>query len=74
MNALNKDFKYQLTIIDKSFAQAIIWEAMDETTNSFIIKTNKPHIKVSWQLTGTRQDSWALANPMQVEIEKELEN
>lgn len=73
MNALNKDFKYQLTIVDKSFAQAIIWEGMNTETNSFVIKTNTPDITVSWQITGTRQDTWALENPMQVEVDKNSE-
>ena len=70
MSALNKDFKYQLTIIDKSFAQAIIWEPMNSESNSFVIKTNAPSICVSWQITGTRQDTWAKENPMQVEVNK----
>ena len=73
MNALNKDFKYQLTIVDKSFAQAIIWEEMNTESNSFVIKTNTPDITVSWQITGTRQDTWALENPMQVEVDKNSE-
>jgi len=73
MNALNRDFKYQLTIVDKSFAQAIIWEEMNTETNSFVIKTNTPDITVSWQITGTRQDTWALENPMQVEVDKNSE-
>ncbi len=70
MTALNTDFKYQLTIVDKSFAQAIIWEPMNSESNSFMIKTNSPNIGVSWQITGTRQDTWALENPMQVEVQK----
>ncbi len=70
MSALNKDFKYQLTIVDKTFAQAIIWEPLQTENNSFVIKTNIPGISVSWQITGTRQDTWALENPMQVEIAK----
>ncbi len=70
MSALNTDFKYQLTIVDKNFAQAIIWEPVNPESNTFVIKTNEPNIKVSWQLTGTRQDSWALENPMQVEVDK----
>ena len=73
MSALNKEFKYQLTIVDKSFAQAIIWEPMNSVTNSFVIKTNTPDIQVSWQITGTRQDKWALENPMEVEVEKNNE-
>ncbi len=70
MTALNTDFKYQLTIVDKSFAQAIIWEPIQNETNTFTIKTNEPNIGVSWQLTGTRQDTWALENPLEVEVEK----
>ncbi|NND63918.1 MAG: hypothetical protein HKN48_12080 [Flavobacteriaceae bacterium] len=70
MSALNTDFKYQLTIVDKSFAQAVVWEPLNANSNTFVIKTNEPNIKVSWQLTGTRQDTWALENPMQVEVEK----
>ncbi|MCG2417659.1 hypothetical protein K8089_01400 [Aequorivita sp. F47161] len=70
MCVLNKDFKYQLTIIDKSFAQAIIWETINTETNSFVIKTDSPEIMVSWQITGTRQDKWALENPLTVEMVK----
>lgn len=70
MSALNTDFKYQLTIVDKSFAQAIIWEPMNTENNTFVIKTDMPNIKVSWQMTGTRQDKWALENPLEVEVDK----
>ena len=28
-------------------------------------------MKVSWQVTGTRNDAYAKAHPMQVEVEKE---
>jgi len=70
MSALNRDFKYQLTIVDRSFTQAVIWEPMNEENNSFVIKTNTPNVQVSWQVTGTRQDAWAKENPMQVEVDK----
>ena len=70
MSALNTDFKYQLTIIDKSFARAVIWEPMDTATNTFVIRTDTPNIQVSWQLTGTRQDKWAQDNPLDVEVPK----
>ncbi|AVI49842.1 hypothetical protein C5O00_01130 [Pukyongia salina] len=73
MSALNRDYKYQLTIVDKEFAQAIIWEPLNEESNSFVIKTSVPEIKLSWQVTGTRQDTWALENPMQVEVAKNTE-
>ncbi|MCB0594726.1 MAG: hypothetical protein KDD28_11595, partial [Phaeodactylibacter sp.] len=69
MMALNEDFRYQLTVVGKSFAQAVVWEEMDEA-GSFVIRTNAPGIKVSWQVAGRRKDSWALANPLQVESDK----
>jgi hypothetical protein len=71
MSALNADFRYQLTILDKTFAQAIIWEEFNDITNTFTIKTNQPNIKVSWQLTGARIDKWAKNHPLQVEVLKE---
>ena len=74
MSALNSDFKYQLTIVDKSFARAVIWEPMNAETNSFVIRTDSPEITVSWQLTGTRKDQWALDNPMEVEVLKSNDN
>jgi hypothetical protein len=65
--ALNEDFRYQLTVIG-SFAQAIISEEVNN--GSFKIQTNESNIKVSWQVCGTRKDDWAKANPNIVEINK----
>ena len=65
--ALNRDFRYQLTVIGQ-FAQAIV---ADEITNQrFTIKTDKPRVKVSWQVTGIRQDGWANKNRVPVEVQK----
>jgi hypothetical protein len=65
--ALNNDFRYQLTVIGQ-FAQAIV--ASEIANRSFIIKTSKPNVKVSWQVTGIRQDAWANAHRIPVEVEK----
>jgi hypothetical protein len=65
--ALNRDFRYQLTVIG-AFAQATI--AQEVTHNQFIIRTDKPSVKVSWQITGIRQDAWANANRIPVEEDK----
>lgn len=65
---LNIDFRYQLTVIGQ-FAQAIIWEKIHN--NRFVIKTDKPNVEVSWQVTGIRNDAYAKAHPMIVEKEKE---
>ncbi len=65
--ALNIDFRYQLTVIG-SFAQAIISEEVN--SNQFSIRTDKPNVKVSWQVTGVRNDPYARANRIQVEENK----
>jgi trimeric autotransporter adhesin len=64
---LNRDFRYQLTVIGQ-FAQAIV--ASEISGNQFSIRTDKPNVKVSWQVTGIRQDAFANANRIQVEVEK----
>jgi hypothetical protein len=65
--SLNRDFRYQLTVIGQ-FAQAIV--ATEIAEGRFSIKTDKPNVKVSWQVTGIRQDAWANANRIPVEEEK----
>ena len=56
--ALNTELKYQLTCIG-TFAQAIIAEEVRD--NQFVIQTDKPNVKVSWQVTGVRNDPAARA-------------
>ena len=63
-DALNKDFRYQLTVIG-TFAQAIVAAEMKD--NRFIIKTDAPGVKVSWMVTGVRQDAYAEKNRVKVE-------
>lgn len=68
LKALAADFRYHLTIVDKTFAQAIVYETLEENNVRFFrIRTNIPGIKVSWQVTGARIDKYAKENPMQVE-------
>ena len=69
-SALNVDFRYQLTVIG-TFAQAIIKEEIGN--GQFKIQTNSPNVKVSWQVTGVRNDKFAQANRVQVEVEKPTE-
>ncbi|MCX8105899.1 MAG: hypothetical protein N3D80_08535, partial [Ignavibacterium album] len=66
--ALNKDFRYQLTVIG-DFAQAII--AQEIQNNQFSIRTDKPNVKVSWQVTGIRKDPFAEKNRIPVEEYKQ---
>jgi hypothetical protein len=66
-SALNGDFRYQLTVMGQ-FAQAIVAEKM--SGNQFTIKTDKPNVEVSWQVTGVRHDAWANAHRIPVEEQK----
>jgi trimeric autotransporter adhesin len=66
--ALNTDFRYQLTVIGQ-FAQAII--ATKIQNNRFEIRTTAPDVEVSWQITGIRQDAFAKAHPLVVDQEKD---
>ncbi len=65
--ALNRDFRYQLTVIGQ-FAQAIVAEEIKD--NQFRIQTDQPGVKVSWQVTGIRHDPFAEAYRIPVEEEK----
>jgi hypothetical protein len=65
--ALNSDFRYQLTVIG-TFAQAIITEKIKG--NRFAIKTNASNVEVSWQVTGVRSDPTARKFKFDIEEEK----
>ncbi|MBM3331866.1 hypothetical protein FJY68_08460 [candidate division WOR-3 bacterium] len=69
---LNRDFRYQLTVINEDggngFAQAEVARGVKD--NSFVVRTSEPLTTVSWQVTGIRQDRFANANRIQVEVDK----
>lgn len=65
--AANKDYRYQLTTIG-SFARAIVKEEIDN--NRFVIQTEEPNVKVSWQVTAIRNDAYAQKNRIQPVINK----
>ena len=64
-DALNSDFRYQLTVIGV-FAQAIVAEKIKG--NRFTIKTSAPNVEVSWQVTGIRKDAYA--NKYRIPVEE----
>jgi hypothetical protein len=67
--ALNTNFHYQLTSIGTPAPNLHI---VDEITdNHFRIAGGSPDAVVSWQVTATRKDQWALDNPLSVEGTKE---
>lgn len=65
--AATGDYRYQLTVVGQ-FAQAIVSSELKDS--HFTIKTDKPNVKVSWQVTGIRQDPYAKAHPIQVVQDK----
>ncbi len=65
--AENADFRYQLTTIG-SFAPVFV--AQEIQNNQFEIAGGKAGQKISWQVTGVRQDAYSKANPLVVEQEK----
>jgi hypothetical protein len=65
---LNEDFRYQLTVIGE-FAQAVIGREVED--NRFTVRTDRPRVKVCWQVSGVRADRWAQANRVRVEPVKD---
>ncbi len=68
--ALNREFRYQLTCIG-GFAP--VYVAEEVSGNRFQIAGGVPGGKVSWQVTGIRQDPFAEANRIPLEVEKRPE-
>lgn len=67
--ALNMDFRYQLTVLgDGAWAKARVFREIAD--NRFIVQTDLPNTRVSWQVTGIRKDAWAEKNRIPVEQEK----
>jgi len=62
--ALNQDFRYQLTCIG-GFAP--IYVAEEIRNNRFVIAGGRPGLKVSWQVTGIRHDPYAKQHRIAVE-------
>jgi hypothetical protein len=68
---LNRDYRYQLTAIGAPGPNLHIAEEINQ--NQFRIAGGTPGTKVSWQVTGIRQDPYANQNRIEVEVEKPAE-
>lgn len=66
--ALNQDFRYQLTAIGKPGPN--LYVSREIVKNTFEIAGGHPGGKVSWQVTGVRHDVYANAHRMEVEEDK----
>ena len=66
--ALNKNFRYQLTAVGAPAPGLYIANKISH--NSFKIAGGESGQEISWQITGVRHDAWAEAHPLKVEEEK----
>ena len=66
--ALNTDFRYQLTAVGAPAPKLYVAEKIKE--NSFKIAGGKKGMEVSWQITGIRKDEFADGKSAQVEVLK----
>ncbi len=65
--ALNRNFRYQLTSLSGLQDVAV---AREIARNRFVIQSEKPNSRVSWQVTGSRKDRFANANRVRVVVAK----
>lgn len=65
--ALNMDFRYQLTCIG---GYAPVFIGQEIAGSQFTIAGGTPGLKISWQVTGIRHDPYANANRIPVEEDK----
>jgi len=70
--ALNRDFRYQLTAIGAPGPNLYIAEKI--SGNRFRIAGGSAGMEVSWQVTGIRQDVYAEAHRIEVEMDKAAED
>jgi len=66
--AMNSDLRYQLTAIGAPAPNLHIAEELAQ--DHFKIGGGSPGMKVSWQVTAIRQDAFARAHPLAVEVQK----
>jgi hypothetical protein len=65
--AVNQDFRYQLTCIG-GYAPVYIEKEIED--GSFVVAGGSPDLRVSWQVTAVRHDPFANMRRIEVEVEK----
>src|SRR5207245_6251051 len=66
--ALNTDFRYQLTAIGAAAPNLHVGQEI--ANHQFSIAGGAPGAKVSWQVTGVRHDAYAKAHPLLAAVNK----
>ncbi len=67
---INTDFRYQLTVVGEKDWDARAGVYHEIVNNQFTIRTDKPDVTVSWQVTAQRNDPYMRAHPFQTEQAK----
>jgi hypothetical protein len=70
--ALNRDFRYALTALDRPAPDLHVSARV--ANGAFSIAGGNAGQEVSWQVTGIRQDAWANAHRIPVEVDKPAED
>jgi hypothetical protein len=70
--ALNRDYRYSLTALDRPAPELHISRRVAD--GKFSIAGGNAGQEVSWQVTGIRQDAWANAHRVPVEVDKREED
>jgi hypothetical protein len=68
---LSRDPTYHLTVIDDSDDFILAKVVREIPNNQFVIRTSKPHVKVSWEVKAIRNDRWVQKYGYKTEQEKE---
>ncbi len=68
--SINRDVRYTLTVIDKSDDFVLAKITQEVKDNQFVLRTNKPRVKVSWRVEATRNDRWVQKYGYQAEQAK----
>ena len=66
--AVNRDFTYNVTPMGPT---SQVYVSKEFNGNSFSVAGGTPGVKISWMLTGTRNDEYVKQNPEKLEVEVE---
>jgi hypothetical protein len=70
--AINKDFEYQLTVVDDTDSDQFVMAkvAREIRENKFKIRTSQPRVRVSWEVKAKRNDLYVRKYGAPVEVQK----